>query len=144
MSDNPITREEAYLSAIAGLSTLPSGMEPITREEWYLAQILENGGGTGGGGLTIVEMTSSDTSVTMTAGNFYMFPEMATLAVTVPASGEVAFRFTSGATATTLTVTGVTMPDDFTVEANRVYEVNVFEGYGVAVNWEYTAAVSAE
>ena len=48
-------------------------------------------------------------------------------------------RFTSGATATTLTMTGITMPDDFSVEANTVYEINVYEGYGLAVNWEVSA-----
>lgn len=37
----PITREELYLSAIAGESELPSDMEPITREEIYLNAILE-------------------------------------------------------------------------------------------------------
>lgn len=36
----PITRKEMYLSAIAGLTTLPSGMEPVTREEMYLDAIL--------------------------------------------------------------------------------------------------------
>lgn len=137
----PITRVEQYLSAIAGETELPE-ITPITRVEHYLAKIAEGGGGggTGGGGLKVVEMTASDTTVTMTAGNFYKFPEMATLAITAPASGECAFRFTSGATATSLTVTGATMPDDFEVEANRVYEVNVFEGYGLAVSWEASNA----
>ena len=60
MSDNiintnppsePLTREEEYLSAIAGVtssSDIPE--EPLTRVEKYLNKIVENGGGGGGGG----------------------------------------------------------------------------------------------
>lgn len=45
--DNPITRQERYLDAIAnGTTEVP---EPITREEEYLAYIALNGGGGGGG-----------------------------------------------------------------------------------------------
>lgn len=84
---------------------------------------------------TVQNMTASDTSVTLQTGKFYVFPTMASLAVTVTATGMYAFRFTSGATPTTLTVTGATMPDSFTVEANKVYEVNVYQGYGVVQSW---------
>lgn len=84
---------------------------------------------------TVETKTSADTSVTLQPGKFYEFPEMATLAVTVTATGMYAFRFTSGATPTTLTVTGATMPDSFTVEANKVYEVNVYQGYAVVNSW---------
>ena len=46
---DPITREEQYLSAIAGL-TAEVPEKPLTRTEALLAAILENGGGGGGGG----------------------------------------------------------------------------------------------
>lgn len=84
---------------------------------------------------TIENKTSADTSVTLQTGKFYVFPEMSTLSVTVTATGMYAFRFTSGSTATTLTVTGATMPDSFTVEASKVYEVNVYQGYAVVQSW---------
>ena len=84
---------------------------------------------------TIENKTSADTSVTLTTGKFYIFPEMSSLAVTVTAVGMYAFRFTSGTTPTTLTVTGATMPDSFTVEASKVYEVNVYQGYAVVQSW---------
>lgn len=38
----PITREEMYLSAIAGDTTLPNGMTPITRKEMFLQRILDS------------------------------------------------------------------------------------------------------
>ena len=85
---------------------------------------------------TIVQKTSADTTVTLEAYKFYVFPEMTSLTVTCPATGgQYAFRFTSGATATTLTISGITMPDSFAVEANKVYEINVYQGYGLAVSW---------
>ena len=37
----PTTRQENYVSAIAGESELPEGMVPVTREEIYLNAILE-------------------------------------------------------------------------------------------------------
>ena len=49
----PLTREEQYLSAIAGVtssSDIPP--KPLTRVEKYLDKIVENGGGGGGGGTT--------------------------------------------------------------------------------------------
>lgn len=88
----------------------------------------------------IVTKTAADTSCTLEENKFYVWPEMASLTITCPATGgPYAFRFTSGNTATTLTMTGITMPDDFTVEADKVYEVNVYEGYGLAVSWGVTA-----
>lgn len=85
---------------------------------------------------TVVNKTASDTSQTLAENTFYIWPEMSALTITCPTTGgPFAFRFTSGATATTLTMTGITMPDDFAVEANKVYEVNVYEGYGLAVSW---------
>lgn len=83
----------------------------------------------------VVSKTASDTSVTLLTDTFYVFPTMATLSVTVTSTGMYTFRFTSGSTATTLTVTGATMPDSFTVEANKVYEVNIYQGYGVVSSW---------
>lgn len=43
----PITREEMYLSNIAGESELPSDLTPITREEIYLNEIAERIDGIG-------------------------------------------------------------------------------------------------
>ena len=84
----------------------------------------------------IVNKTASDTSQTLAENTFYIWPTMSSLTITCPATGgPFAFRFTSGSTATTLSMTGITMPDDFAVEASKTYEINVYEGYGVAVSW---------
>ena len=47
----PLTREEQYLSAIAGVTSATDiPPVPLTRVEKYLNKIVENGGGGGGGG----------------------------------------------------------------------------------------------
>lgn len=88
----------------------------------------------------IVTKTAADVSCTLEKNKFYIWPEMASLSITCPATGgPYAFRFASGSTATTLSMTGITMPDDFSVEADRIYEVNVYAGMGLAVSWGTTA-----
>lgn len=79
------------------------------------------------------EMTSSDTAVTLEPNKLYVFPEMASLTVTLgtPNDEDVAneyhFFFTSGATATTLTLNDV-LSDAYSIEANMKYEVSILEG----------------
>ena len=76
---------------------------------------------------------SSDTIVTLEPNKLYVFPEMASLTVTLgtPSDTNVAneyhFFFTSGATATTLTLNDV-LSDTYSIEANMKYEVSILEG----------------
>lgn len=68
LPDNPITREEMYLSNIAGEGTqLPD--HPVTRVEQYLDYIANNGGG--GGGTTNYEALSNKPQIngTTLSGN---------------------------------------------------------------------------
>ena len=79
------------------------------------------------------EMSSSDTMVTLEPNKLYVFPEMESLTVTLgaPSDANVAneyhFFFTSGATATTLTLNDV-LSDTYSIEANMKYEVSILEG----------------
>lgn len=79
------------------------------------------------------EMLSSDTTVTLEPNKLYVFPEMASLTVTLgtPSDTNVAneyhFFFASGATATTLTLNDV-LSDAYSIEANMKYEVSILEG----------------
>ena len=96
----------------------------------------------GGGTETITrrEMTSSDTNVTLASNTFYTFPTMTTLTVTAPSTGLCMLRFGSGRTPTTFTINNVTMPNSFSVEKNKVYEINIYEGYGTVTSWNYDIA----
>lgn len=62
-----------------------------------------------------------------------------TITLTAAASGQLAhyhFDFDSGSAAPTLTLPQtVTMPSGFTVEANKHYEIDILNGYGVVVSW---------
>ena len=89
------------------------------------------------------EMQNTDTTVTLEPNTLYIFPEMASLTVTLaePDNSNVAneyhFFFTSGATATTLTLNNV-LSDAYSIEANMKYEVSILEGVayikGVSMN----------
>lgn len=78
------------------------------------------------------EMQNTDTVVTLEPNKLYVFPEMASLTITLgtPSNANVAneyhFFFTSGAAATTLTLNDV-LSDAYSIEANMKYEVSILE-----------------
>lgn len=78
------------------------------------------------------EMQNTDTTVTIEPNKLYVFPEMASLTVTLAepdntnVANEYHFFFTSGATATTLTLNDV-LSDAYSIEANMKYEVSILE-----------------
>lgn len=92
----------------------------------------------------------SDTSTgsqnkTIDANKIYHFTgalTALTIQLNAPASGELAwyhFDFLSGATALTLTMPqDIKMPDDFAVEANKRYEVDILNNYGAVMVWSTT------
>ena len=74
----------------------------------------------------IYHFTGAVTSLTITLG--------------VPESGQLAhyhFDFLSGSTAATLSLPqSVDMPDNFVVESNNRYEIDILNNYGTVVSWE--------
>lgn len=80
-----------------------------------------------------VEKTAGDAVFELQPNTLYVWPEMASLTVTftTPADAEIPneyhFFFTSGASPTTLSMTGV-ISDAYSIEANHKYEVSVLEG----------------
>ena len=78
------------------------------------------------------EMQNTDTTVTLEPNKLYVFPEMSSLTITLgtPSNANVAneyhFFFTSGQTATTLTLNDV-LSDAYSIEANMKYEVSILE-----------------
>jgi hypothetical protein len=98
----------------------------------------------GADGKTAEVTVADDGAVTqaLDAGKLYHFTgalTALTITLNAPASGDLAeyhFDFLSGSAAPTLTMPNtVTMPDSFTVEANKRYEVDVLNGYGAVVSW---------
>lgn len=90
-----------------------------------------------------VAVSGSTPTITAKSGIRYVCGEVSTLDITTPSSGIIDVIFTSGATATVLTVTpptGMTMRwangfDPTALEANTTYELNIMDGLGVAVGW---------
>lgn len=71
----------------------------------------------------IYDFTGALTSLTITLNS-----------ATAPTQYHI--RFNSGSTAVSLTLPQtVTMPSGFTVEANKHYEIDILDGYGVAQSW---------
>lgn len=94
-----------------------------------------------------IAKTASDTTATIEPNKLYVWPEMASMTITLAAItdssivNEYHFIFESGATATTLTLPAtVLQPDGFTVEANMHYEVSILEGAMTAQGWAVTAS----
>ena len=90
-------------------------------------------GQSGTAGIPRQEMQSADTTVTLQPNFLYVFPEMESLTITLgtPSDANVAneyhFFFTSGQTATTLTLNDA-LSDAYSIEANMKYEVSILEG----------------
>ena len=86
--------------------------------------------------------TAGDVTHALDAGKIYHFTgalTSLTLTLTAAPSGNAAqyhFDFASGSTAPTVTLPQtVTMPSGFQVEANKHYEIDILDGYGVAQSW---------
>jgi hypothetical protein len=86
--------------------------------------------------------TAGDVTQALNAGTIYHFTgalSSLTLTLNAATTGQLAqyhFDFTTGSTAPTLTVPStVTMPDGFDVKANKRYEVDILNGYGVVMSW---------
>ena len=90
----------------------------------------------------LVAVTISGTSPTIIAedNKRYICGEVTSLSFTPCASGICDVQFTSGSTATLLTLPGtVKFPDWFdstSLETNTIYEINILDGvYGVVMSW---------
>lgn len=108
-----------------------------------VGKVTGNDGLDGTSGVPVrIEKTSSDTTAELDPNKLYIFPEMASLTYTLAApadtsiANEYHFVFRSGATATELVhPTDVSVPDGFTVESNRIYEISILEGCLTYQSW---------
>lgn len=89
-----------------------------------------------------IEKTAADTTAEIEPNKLYVFPEMPSLTYTLATpedtsiANEYHFVFQSGATATELVhPSGVSVPDGFTVEKNKVYEISILEGCMAYQSW---------
>ena len=91
---------------------------------------------------TVVEVSGTTPTIEPQANTIYNCGEVASLTISnPPARGDYSVTFTSGSTPTDLSIDpAIKMPDGFTVEANKRYEINVFNGWAVAGSWAVVSA----
>ena len=92
------------------------------------------------GGEAVVVTGTDPVEASLAPEVLYDFGNASAIDITLiaPTDNENAhyhFVFYSGVTPTTLDVGDVVMPDDFEVEANTRYEVDILDGYGVVASW---------
>ena len=88
------------------------------------------------GGIERIEKLSTDTTVTLEPNKLYVFPEMESLTYTIgEGTGEVHFIFKSGATATRVVHPSTVNVGNFSIDANKVYEVSILEGLLTSQSW---------
>lgn len=92
-------------------------------------------------GVAFVEhITGTTPTITGIANTRYICGEVTSISITPPATGIIDVTFTSGTTPAVLTVSNtVTFPAWFhstTLDANKVYEINIIDGArGVVATW---------
>lgn len=87
------------------------------------------------GGMNVITLTGTNITQTAAENTMYKCGELAELTFTAPASGITAVRFSSGSTPTVASFPGVTWLGDFDPDnllSNVTYEINIFDGVGVA------------
>ena len=93
----------------------------------------------GHNGMVTVNVSGTTPTITAQADYRYVCGEVATLDFTPSSTGICDVVFTSGATATVLTVPSTVKWangfDPTSLEANTTYEINIMDGLGVAVGW---------
>lgn len=89
----------------------------------------------------VVTVSGATPTITPANNTIYNCGEVTSLTISnPPATGAYSIVFTSGATPTDLSVDpAIKMPDGFSVEANRLYEINVLANRAVVGSWAVSA-----
>ena len=114
--------------------------------EELLDQVANGGGSSSGGSGAYAEVNHGigDTTFALTPNTFHMWDEVASLDLSFAdeqtgVANEYLFQFTSGATATVLTVPSTIKWangfDPTSLDANTTYEINIMDGLGVCCAW---------
>lgn len=127
------------IKTINGTSLLGSGNITIS-----------GGGGSssGSGAYAEVNHGTSDTTFTLTPNTFHVWDEVSALTLTlgsetVGVANEFLFQFTSGDTATTLTLSdGIKWAEKLVIESNMIYQVSILKGLASVLSWESAATLT--
>lgn len=129
---------DAVINMTVSAQTLGQGESAtVTKTEVGGVVNLEFGLPLADGEVQVVTVTGSNPTITAENNKRYVCGEVSTLTITPVSSGITDVRFTSGTTATVLSLPQtVQMPAWFSVEASKTYEINIMDGiYGVVTAW---------
>lgn len=84
--------------------------------------------------------TSGDATQSMVPNTFYVFTSSALTSLKLQVlefsnSNQYHVRFKTGTTPPTLTITGAILPDGFTLEAQKIYELDILDKYVAVTSW---------
>lgn len=120
--------------------------------EELLDQVANGGGSSSGSGAYAeVNHGTSDTTFTLTPNTFHVWDEVASLDLSFAneqagVANEYLFQFTSGATATTLTLPDVKWANDSapTIAENMIYQVSVLKGLASVLEFSKASFITFE
>ena len=121
------------IKTINGTSILGSGDIVISSS---------GGSSSGNGAYAEVNHGTSDTTFTLTPNTFHVWDEVSSLDLsfgeeTEGVANEFLFQFTSGSEPTTLILPdSIKFNSDFTVEANKIYQISILNGFGTVMSWD--------
>ena len=124
------------IKTINGTSILGSG------------NITISGGSSSGGSGAYAQVNhgTSDTTFTLTPNTFHVWDEVASLTLTLGSetsgvANEFLFQFTSGATATSLTLPDdIKWTEELTIEPNKIYQASILKRLASVLSWDNAQA----
>ena len=121
-----------------GMLALDDYISGVTADVYNFKEVVQNN-------LMPDQVSGSTPSITGIAGHRYICGECSTLSIVAPASGCIDVLFTSGSTATVLTVTSaksnttIKWANNFnpsSLDASTTYELSILDGeFGVSCSW---------
>lgn len=127
-------------------SILPDNLKTINGESIIgEGNIVIEGGGSNA--YPEINHGTSDITFTLTPNTFHVWDEVTALDLsfgeeTTGVANEFLFQFTSGSEPTTLILPdSIKFNSDFTVEANKIYQISILNGLGTVMSWEFTPSM---
>jgi hypothetical protein len=106
-----------------------------------------SGGSSSGWAYTEVNHDTNDTTFTLTPNTFHVWDEVVELDLSfadeqLGVANEYLFQFTSGATATTLTLPDdIKWTEELVIEVNRIYQVSILKGLASVLSWKVEPSI---
>lgn len=138
-----------YVKYVA--QTLTDAQKAQARANIGAAAVGEGGGGTtsgGSGAYSEVNHGTSDTTFTLTPNTFHVWEEVSALTLTLGSetagiANEYLFQFTSGATATTLTLPDdIKWTEEMVIEPRAIYQISVLKNLGSFIKCHHKSLIT--